>query len=493
MTKKLRALDLCAGAGGFSLGFKQAGFRVHAVELDPDAVATHRKHVGPCEKADLHKYHPKGEYDVVFGGVPCQPHSQAGTKEGTLDPRGQLYVPFLRIAVEARAKVVVIENVRGILKSYSPTHGTAFAEIRAAVIAAGFTHFTHAVLNAANYGVPQRRHRVFMFGFRDEETALRFSLPTPTHSCDGGGLFNMKPWVTVREALGLGDGVYAKGRTQKAIENDTWSGMRSGMRSVDVDRPAPTVCSTSAELLDQPAMKTRADEGADSKRRSHRKIPTLRKAIATEPEARSRLDDVAPSVATRIRKPSKHPRAYQKSWGELSEEMGALAKTEESNSTASGSLLDEVAPTVTTNCNHQGFNPQRPSQRKWGQLERAMAERVDPRSTADEYKGAHDDTLMSALTNADLVDRPATPVDTSGQLSATEDDASSKVGAVRMTVAQLAVFQTFPKEFTFVGTIQSQHRQVGNAVPILLARVIGESVHAALLPPKATTKKRKNS
>ena len=476
-TMKLRALDLCAGAGGFSLGFKQAGFRVHAVELDPDAVATHRKHVGPCEKADLHKYHPKGEYDVVFGGVPCQPHSQAGTKEGTLDPRGQLYVPFLRIAVEARAKVVVIENVRGILKSYSPTHGTAFAEIREAVIAAGFTHFTHAVLDAANYGVPQRRHRVFMFGFRDEETALRFRLPTPTHSRDGGGLFNMKPWVTVREALGLGDGVYAKGRTQKAIENDT----RSGMRKVDVDSPAPTVCSSSAELLDQPAptVKTRADEGADPKRPSRRKIPALRKAIAAELEARSQL---------------------------------ALAEAEESNSTASGSMLDEVAPTVTTNCNHQGFNPQRPSQRKWGQLERDMAalNRPSPCITATEYKSANNagskggesglrragdvlNPLMSALADAGLVDRPATSVDMSGQLSAARHHKSNKDGAVRLTVAQLAVFQTFPKEFTFVGLIQSQHRQVGNAVPILLARVIGESVHAALSPPKATTKKRKNS
>lgn len=251
----MKTLDCCAGAGGLSLGLHRAGFDVLGVEIDPDACEAHRRNVGPCELASLWDYSPRERYELVAGGIPCQSHSAAGKRAGTCDPRGQLYVPFLRIAQEAGARAVLIENVRGMLTSPSPTHGTSLLEILAAIKAAGFEHTTHRVLDAADYGVPQHRHRLFILGFRSAEDQARFEWPRATHCKDGGGLFGAQRWVSVREALGL---------------------PRDACTTSLLDRPAPTI-------------KTRFDEGADKTKPSRRPTAELRKALAA-------LDQPAPSV-----------------------------------------------------------------------------------------------------------------------------------------------------------------------------------------------------
>jgi DNA (cytosine-5)-methyltransferase 1 len=245
---KLRALDCCAGAGGLSLGLHRAGFDVLGVEMDADACETHRRGVGPCDMASLWDYSPAGRYELVAGGIPCQSHSMAGKRAGTDDPRGQLYVPFLRIAQEARARAVLIENVRGILSSPSATHGTSIRELCAAVVSAGFTHTTHRVLNAADYGVPQTRHRLFLVAFVDGASLARFRWPAPTHA-QTPGLFGLRQWVSVREALALGAAEYKHGRTAKAVENNWFN----GGRLLNVDAPSPAVTGSVADLLDRPA------------------------------------------------------------------------------------------------------------------------------------------------------------------------------------------------------------------------------------------------
>lgn len=257
----MRALDCCAGAGGLSLGLQRAGFDVLGVELDERAAETHRLNVGPCDTASLWDYEPRGEYDLVAGGIPCQSHSTAGKRAGTCDPRGQLYVPFLRIARRANARAVMIENVRGMLSSPSPTHGTALREIVAAMNAAGFEHVVHALLNAADYGVPQCRHRVFVVGFRSVDDAARFKWPRATHSRDGGGLFGAHRWVSVRQALKLPQGVYAHGPLPQTA-GKWWQ----GGRMIDVDAPAPAVSGSVAELLDQPAPCVTATEHKSANR-----------------------------------------------------------------------------------------------------------------------------------------------------------------------------------------------------------------------------------
>lgn len=233
----MKALDCCAGAGGLSLGLQRAGFDVHGVELDVVACETHRSMVGPCDNVSLWDYEPGERFELVAGGIPCQSHSTAGKRGGTCDPRGQLYVPFLRIAQQAQARAVLIENVRGMLTSPSATHGTALHEVVAAVRAAGFEHAVHNVLNAADYGVPQCRHRLFVVGFRSADDARRFEWPRQTHSRDGGGLFGLRRWVSVREALGLGS------------------------MSMLLDQPAPAVKANAAHEGFDPAVPNRRKWG----------------------------------------------------------------------------------------------------------------------------------------------------------------------------------------------------------------------------------------
>lgn len=254
----MRALDCCAGAGGLSLGLHRAGFDVLGVEIDADACETHRRNVGPCELASLWDYSPRERFDLVAGGIPCQSHSMAGKRAGTCDPRGQLYVPFLRIAQEARARVVLIENVRGMLTSPSATHGTALLEIIAAIRAAGFEHTTASVLDAADYGVPQHRNRLFILGFRDAADLARFEWPRPTHDERGDGLFGLRRWVSVRQALGLptqdGSGVLDRPANTvstggvdtggaEPFANAAYRNRLSAELSA-LDRPAPTVTAT---------------------------------------------------------------------------------------------------------------------------------------------------------------------------------------------------------------------------------------------------------
>ncbi len=199
----MKALDCCAGAGGLSLGLQRAGFDVLGVEWDADACETHRRNVGPCEHADVWEFEPRARYDLVSAGIPCQSNSIASDdRRGTFETRGQVYAAVLRIACESWAHAVLFENVRGMLSAPSATHANAFLEVRDALHAAGYPHSAHAVLESADYGVPQRRQRVFLVGFASAAALERFAWCSPTHS-ETLGLLGLKPWVTAREALGV--------------------------------------------------------------------------------------------------------------------------------------------------------------------------------------------------------------------------------------------------------------------------------------------------
>lgn len=94
-------LEVCAGAGGWGLGLRDAGWSGTGLEKDADAAETHRRNVGPCLLADVTTCASPHAGDLVCGGVPCQPFSHAGDQEGLDDPRGQLFRALLRHAGEA--------------------------------------------------------------------------------------------------------------------------------------------------------------------------------------------------------------------------------------------------------------------------------------------------------------------------------------------------------------------------------------------------------
>jgi DNA (cytosine-5)-methyltransferase 1 len=169
-------IDLFAGAGGMSLGFEQAGFDiVAAVEIDPIHCATHEYNfpattticasVIDLTGREIRRRAKLGttEIDVVMGGAPCQGFSLMG-KRAFDDPRNQLVFHYVRIVKELQPKYCVFENVKGLTLG---AHAQFLSELIAALGEAGYDVLTpYRVLNAADYGVPQDRRRLFLVGTR---------------------------------------------------------------------------------------------------------------------------------------------------------------------------------------------------------------------------------------------------------------------------------------------------------------------------------------
>lgn len=281
-----KALDLCAGAGGLSLGLQRAGFRVQGIELDADAVDTHQRNVGPCERFSIRHYRPTEPFDLVAGGVPCQPFSAAGLRLGLDDPR-YLVPDFLRIAKEAEARAVLLENVRGLVRD-----SRAFRAVLDLFEAE--YHTTWTVLDAADQGVPQNRDRVFVVGFKDTADRSRFKFPSLTH-WPPGSLFGV-PHRTVREALSLGSGAHTDlDRPAPCVTATEQKSAMSGSQPMKRRRRASERLSEALGALDRPAPCVRANSGhetADRARASRRPMAS----VTAELEAAGLADRPATTV-----------------------------------------------------------------------------------------------------------------------------------------------------------------------------------------------------
>ena len=170
------AVDLFAGAGGMTLGFEQAGFDVlAAVELDPIHASVHEynfpfwtticKSVAETNGRTIREQSAIGDrdIDVVFGGPPCQGFSLMG-KRDLSDERNSLVFNFLNLVLDLQPKYFVMENVRGITLGKQKK---VLERIIAKFQTAGYQVTKNPqVLNAAHYGVPQNRQRLFLLGCR---------------------------------------------------------------------------------------------------------------------------------------------------------------------------------------------------------------------------------------------------------------------------------------------------------------------------------------
>ena len=171
-------IDLFAGAGGLSLSFEQAGFEVAAaVEIDPIHCATHEYNFpnaaticasvvdltgdGIRQRAGLQGR----EIDVVFGGPPCQGFSMIG-KRALDDPRNSLVFHYVRLVRELQPKYCVFENVKGLTLG---KHAKFLDELVMEFRNSGYrVLLPYRVLNAADYGVPQDRRRLFLLAARSD-------------------------------------------------------------------------------------------------------------------------------------------------------------------------------------------------------------------------------------------------------------------------------------------------------------------------------------
>lgn len=175
-------IELFAGAGGLALGLEQAGFDGLAyVEMNGDACETLRRNrpswnviEGDVHDIDFRRY--DGQVDLVSGGFPCQAFSMAGKRLGFGDIRGTLFAEIIRCANETHPKMLLMENVKGLL---SHDGGRTFETIRHEVEKAGYS-LQWKILNASYHGVGQARERIVMIGIRDDlADRISFEYPEP--------------------------------------------------------------------------------------------------------------------------------------------------------------------------------------------------------------------------------------------------------------------------------------------------------------------------
>jgi DNA (cytosine-5)-methyltransferase 1 len=284
-------ISLFSGAGGLDLGLERAGWRTaYASDNDAAAVATLTanvgKHIGAglrafqdafIEQADIRNLDARnvlskaglsrGNVQILAGGPPCQSWSSAGHQLGFDDPRGKLFDDFLRIADGLDARWLMLENVRGLLTARGPDGqpGSALQHIRRNLLKVGY-QTTVALMNAADFGVPQRRVRLIMIGFRAGDLP---EFPVPTHAKKPS--YGESPWVPLRAALETigtldhtevfrptgklaaelanvpaGRGVKSPGKAERTRPGGHW-GYKQGAFVADPDQSARTVTASSQQ------------------------------------------------------------------------------------------------------------------------------------------------------------------------------------------------------------------------------------------------------
>ena len=176
----MKLISLFSGAGGLDLGFERAGFEIAmANEFDKTIWATYEKnHTAPLIKGDIRSIKETDfpdDIDGIIGGPPCQSWSEAGALRGIDDDRGKLFFDYIRILREKQPKFFLAENVSGMLAN---RHSDAVQNIIKCFEECGY-NVTITLVNAADYGVPQDRKRVFYIGFR-KDLDVDFKFPEPT-------------------------------------------------------------------------------------------------------------------------------------------------------------------------------------------------------------------------------------------------------------------------------------------------------------------------
>lgn len=285
----MKFVSLFSGAGGLDLGLEKAGLDcLFATDHDHDAVATLKQNQGQLiggsrralsdtviSQSDVRELSGeqilaqigarRGEVPVLAGGPPCQSWSSGGKQLGFRDERGRLVSDYLRIAGEIDARWLIFENVRGLLtaRGLDGRPGSALELMRSTLLERGWQ--THVeLLNAADFGVPQRRVRLIVIGYRQGDVPL---MPVPTFGKSNG----QYPWKTLRSCLseieppsseeiirptgkmaedlrGLKPGMGAKsaGKVETTRPGGHW-GYKQGAFIADQNLPARTVTASSQQ------------------------------------------------------------------------------------------------------------------------------------------------------------------------------------------------------------------------------------------------------
>ena len=180
--EKLRFIDLFCGIGGFRVAMDQACIEndlipqcVFSSDIDPYCQDSYEANFGHRPTGDITKVDPKSipDHDILFAGFPCQPFSIIGQMKGFDDTRGTLFFHIANIIKEKQPKAFVLENVKQLV---GHDKGKTLKVIIKTLKGLGYQHVQYTVLNALDYGLPQKRERVIIVGHKEP---ILFSYPSP--------------------------------------------------------------------------------------------------------------------------------------------------------------------------------------------------------------------------------------------------------------------------------------------------------------------------
>lgn len=463
-----RVLDLFSGCGGLSLGFQAAGFEIAAaIEYEPDAAKSHgmnfhksdlrhwlARDITKTKPADLTGElglgHPALAFDVIVGGPPCQAFARVGRSKlrevadhpeaFRHDDRAELYIDYLQYVEACSPLVVLMENVPDMLNH----GGHNIAEEVCEVLTSRGYVCGYTLLNAALYGVPQMRERMFLLAYH-QDVADAVTFPAPSH------------WIELPAGYDGSRAVALK------LLADTDEDERSNHYTPPplAKRPLPPAVTAFEALGDLPTIDARTllanGELKRGARRFDKPVPSAVPEKLSEYarlmrnwpgfEARNTLGDHVirylprdyPLFA-RLKPGDQYPEAITCAENMFEEALTALK-------------LDGKAP--------------RRNSPEWRMLRASIVPPYDPGKFPNKWRKMEADkparTLMAHL----------------GKDSYSHihyDSAQARTISVR----EAARLQSFPDGFMFAGTMNPAFRQIGNAVPPLLSKVLAATIRAQL-------------
>lgn len=453
-----RVLDLFAGCGGISLGFTAAGFTVSAaVEFDPEAAASHGRNFhdeDPAHSAarDITRTKPddlvrelglgkaSGAFDVLVGGPPCQAFARVGRPKlrevdeheeaFKHDPRAQLYIDYLRYVEAFAPLAVLVENVPDALNHGGQNIAQEIAEV---LESKGYV-CRYTLLNAAFYGVPQMRERMILIAYH-REIADSVSFPEPTHWID------LPPGYEGTRSVAL-----------KFLDNEIADQAHSYVPAPKAAKSLPPAVTAEEALGDLPAIDARKLVKSGELRRGARRFDVplpygkgpqsvYAKLMRTWPgfEAPPALTDhvirYLPrdyALFARMNPGDQYPQAYEHAIEMFEQHLDLLAKR--GTHVAPGSQQYEDIKASIVPPYDVGKFPN-----KWRKMWRDQPARtLMAHLGKDSYSHIHYDSRQART----------------------------------ISVREAARLQSFPDGFSFFGTMNPAFRQIGNAVPPLLAKAV---------------------
>ncbi len=459
---KPRLLDLFAGCGGISLGFKASGFEISAaVELDPDAARSHgiNFHEGDprhCAPIDITKTAPKilcdrldlgcveDAFDVIVGGPPCQAFARVGRSklreidehpEAFIhDPRAQLYKRYLDYVDAFKPLVVMMENVPDILNHGGQNIADEICEV---LTTKGYT-CGYTLLNSAFYGVPQMRERMFLIAYR-HEVAAKVVFPKPTHwlvlppGYDGSRAVALK---TLNSLFGS-ENFYI----QPPNASDNLPGAITAEQAISDLAPI-----FSRELLASGNISRGARRFDKPVKYGRKKPSTYADLMRKWPQYPAPTDGVRDHVIrylprdyelfARLNPGDQYPQAHAHAIAMFNERLNVERRKGKKitlNSAAYKALWDSIVPPYDANKFPNKWR------KMWGdQPARTLMAHLGK----DGYSHIHYDSEQART----------------------------------ISVREAARLQSFPDGFVFSGTMNPAFKQIGNAVPPLLAKALGEVI-----------------